>query len=94
MAAEQQRWCIRPDGRQAPRKHPIGRLRIVSGWRALRSRAPSREAIGLDVGGSKIAGYRVDADGTVLDHVREPTPTSGPERILRAIEAVANKTIM
>jgi glucokinase len=55
------------------------------------SRAASREAIGLDVGGSKIAGYRVTPDGTVLDHVREPTPTSGPERILGAIEAVAKQ---
>ncbi len=53
----------------------------------------SRAAIGLDVGGTKIAGYRVDANGAVRDHVREPTPTSGPERILAAIESVARRLV-
>ena len=43
--------------------------------------------IGIDVGGTKVLGVRVDAHGGVLDEVRVPTPSNGDE-LLRVIDAV------
>ena len=37
---------------------------------------PSRSAIGLDIGGTKIAGGVVTGDGTVLDLIELPTPAA------------------
>jgi glucokinase len=37
------------------------------------------EAVGIDVGGTKIAGLRVSRDGRVLDRRTVPTPASDPE---------------
>jgi glucokinase len=51
----------------------------------------ARAAIGLDVGGTKIAGYRVDADGAVLDRVREPTPTTGEDRVVASLEGIVQR---
>jgi glucokinase len=50
------------------------------------------EAIGLDVGGTKIAGFRVAGDGTVLERDREPTPGGGDGgAVLEAMEAMAKR---
>lgn len=43
----------------------------------------SAEAIGLDIGGTKIAALRVAEDGTVLDRSSAPTPAEDPEALLR-----------
>jgi len=49
---------------------------------------PPAQAVGIDIGGTKIAGFRVDANGAVLDRVLEPTPTAGDDELVAAIEAV------
>jgi glucokinase len=49
------------------------------------------EAIGLDIGGTKIAGFRVSADGRVLDHARSPTPAGDSRAVFAAIEQVAGQ---
>jgi glucokinase len=41
--------------------------------------------VGLDVGGTKILGVAVDNDGRVLEEVRELTPASDGEAIVRAL---------
>src|SRR3954447_19419475 len=46
------------------------------------------ETIGIDVGGTKILGAVVDADGRVLEEVREPTPAGDGEAMVRAMAAV------
>jgi glucokinase len=43
--------------------------------------------IGLDVGGTKILGVVVDAEGRVLEEVREPTPASDGPELVRAMTA-------
>jgi glucokinase len=46
-------------------------------------------AIGIDVGGTKVAAGVVDEDGTILSHLRRPTPSHSPEDVERTIaEAV------
>jgi glucokinase len=47
------------------------------------------EAIGLDIGGTKIAGFRVSGDGRVLDHARAPTPAGDSRTVFEAIVEVA-----
>ena len=42
-----------------------------------RSAIPGRTAIGLDIGGTKIAGGVVAEDGTVLDRLEAATPAAG-----------------
>ena len=45
--------------------------------------------IGLDVGGTKILGVVIDADGRVLEEVREPTPAGdGPATVRAMTDAV------
>jgi glucokinase len=43
------------------------------------------EAIGLDVGGTKIAAYRIDAAGAVLAHALVPTPAHDPDATFEAM---------
>jgi glucokinase len=43
------------------------------------------DALGLDIGGTKIAGARVAADGTVVAHTSRPTTPESPERIIDAL---------
>jgi glucokinase len=43
-----------------------------------------RQAIGLDVGGTKIAAARVGDDGSILATERVPSPASDPGRLLEA----------
>jgi glucokinase len=50
-------------------------------------------AIGVDVGGTKIAAGVVTPEGKILDEARYPTPTSGRrlvESIARAVSEVRN----
>jgi len=47
--------------------------------------------IGIDVGGTKILGGIVDADGKILAKARQDTPASGGVALLTAIAAVANE---
>jgi len=49
------------------------------------------EAIGLDIGGTKIAGFRVSQDGRVLDHARAPTPAGDSRMVFAAIVEVASQ---
>ena len=53
----------------------------------------AREAIGLDIGGTKIAGFRVTADGRVAAHALAPTPSGGSREVLSALEAVAGEVM-
>jgi glucokinase len=43
------------------------------------------DALGLDIGGTKIAGARVAADGQVVAHTSRPTTPDNPEGILQAL---------
>ena len=53
--------------------------------------AAAPEAVGLDIGGTKIAGFRVAADGRVLDHAIAPTPSSDSRAVYEAVEKVARE---
>jgi glucokinase len=53
--------------------------------------APEGEAIGIDIGGTKIAGFRVSPDGSVHDHAREPTPSGDSHEVFAAIEKVVRQ---
>ena len=52
-----------------------------------------RQAIGLDVGGTKIAAARVGSDGSILAFERVPTPATEPARILEAMVQVARAVL-
>jgi glucokinase len=57
--------------------------------RSSRPGTPARSAIGLDIGGTKIAGGVVADDGTVLDLIEIPTPaTGGAVETLEALRKV------
>jgi glucokinase len=49
----------------------------------------SLPAIGIDVGGTKIASGRVEADGSLSSHGWKPTPTTSQAELLDALEGVA-----
>jgi glucokinase len=51
---------------------------------------PERLAIGIDIGGTKIAAGVVDEDGQVLARTRRMTPTTEPDAVLDAIEEVTD----
>lgn len=51
--------------------------------------ADSDQAIGIDVGGTKIAGLRVTRDGTIIDRAGRPTPAEDPEATIAAMIDVA-----
>jgi glucokinase len=46
--------------------------------------------VGLDIGGTKVLGVAIDADGTVHDEVRVPTPPD-PELLVESLVEVARK---
>jgi len=54
--------------------------------------APRPAAVGIDVGGTKILGGVVDADGAVLDSEQVPTPKDG-QGTLAAIETLVAKLL-
>jgi glucokinase len=43
-------------------------------------------AVGVDVGGTKVAAFRVAADGRILDRTQELTPAEDPEALLALVE--------
>jgi glucokinase len=47
------------------------------------------QAIGLDVGGTKVNAFRVTADGEILARSQEPTPAEDPERTLAMMVELA-----
>ncbi len=47
--------------------------------------ADAGQALGIDVGGTKIEALRVARDGTVLDRTRVPTPAEDPEGTIGAM---------
>ncbi len=51
------------------------------------------QAIGIDVGGTKIAAFRVARDGTVHAREFEPTPAEDPEATIAAMVAVAKRVL-
>jgi glucokinase len=52
-----------------------------------------RQAIGLDVGGTKIGAARVGADGSILARARVPSPATDPERTVAAMVEVARQVL-
>lgn len=50
---------------------------------------PGREAIGLDVGGTKIAAVRIRADGEIVARETLPTPADDMEETLRSMISAA-----
>ena len=46
-------------------------------------------AIGVDVGGTKVAAGVVDENGVILASTRRPTPSTSPEDVERTIAEVA-----
>ncbi|MGH2529743.1 MAG: ROK family glucokinase [Actinomycetota bacterium] len=51
------------------------------------------EALGIDVGGTKIAAFRVARDGTVLDRDMVPTPAEDPEATIDSMIDVAKRLL-
>jgi glucokinase len=51
----------------------------------------ARVGVGLDIGGTKVLGAVVDADGTILDEHRVPSPTGSWEGMLDAITTVVGE---
>lgn len=45
-------------------------------------------SIGIDIGGTKIAGALVDSDGNISQHVQVPSPADSPEAMEKAIVAL------
>ena len=52
-----------------------------------------RQAIGLDVGGTKVSVARVGADGSILAQARAPSPATQPDRILDAMVELAGRVM-
>ncbi|RYJ04795.1 MAG: ROK family glucokinase, partial [Actinomycetales bacterium] len=52
---------------------------------------PERLAVGIDVGGTKIAGGVVDEDGRILARTRRATPSTDPAAVLDAITGIVEE---
>lgn len=48
-------------------------------------------SIGIDIGGTKIAGALVSDDGRILDEVRQPTPAGDPAAIMHLVVAMIER---
>lgn len=48
-------------------------------------------AIGIDIGGTKIAGALVDESGSILRELRVPTPAEDPQALTRAVADLINE---
>ena len=48
-------------------------------------------AIGIDIGGTKIAGALVDQSGNILRELRVPTPADNPEELTKAVAGLINE---
>src|SRR4051812_20667494 len=66
-----------------------------SGWTSRRSREPMSLAVGVDIGGSKVAAGVVDEAGHVIDRERRETPGDDVEQtelvIVEVVHALANR---
>jgi len=49
------------------------------------------DSIGIDIGGTKIAGALVAEDGSIIRHTRRPTPAADGEAILDAVAAMVTE---
>lgn len=58
-----------------------------------RAVADAGQALGIDVGGTKIAAFRVARDGSVLDRMTVPTPAEDPEATIAAMIEAANRLL-
>ena len=55
------------------------------------SRPPEALALGIDIGGTKVAAGLIDGGGRLLRHLQVPTPAQdGPEAILAAVLVAAS----
>lgn len=50
-----------------------------------------RLAVGIDIGGTKIAAGVVDEDGQILERIRARTPTTEPEAVITLIERLVSE---
>src|SRR5664280_1993889 len=58
------------------------------------SRPPEALALGIDIGGTKVAAGLVDGGGRLLRHLQVPTPAQdGPEAILAAVLVAARAVL-
>ena len=57
-------------------------------WADYRSRVPEQRAIGVDVGGTKIAAGVVDRRGRIERRVERPTPTESQDELLAALDEI------
>jgi glucokinase len=48
-------------------------------------------SIGIDIGGTKIAGALVSEDGRIIDEVRQPTPAGDPAAIMDVVVAMIQR---
>jgi len=48
-------------------------------------------AIGIDIGGTKIAGALVDADGVIIRELRVPTPVKDPKALVDSVVNLVNE---
>lgn len=58
----------------------------------MEARAPSG-GVGIDVGGSKIAGVVIESSGSVVARKRVPTPREGGDAVVEACTAVASELL-
>ena len=54
---------------------------------------PEQRAIGVDVGGTKIAAGVVDRDGRILGRIEEPTPSDSQEDLLSLLEEIVDELL-
>ncbi|MEX2274533.1 MAG: ROK family protein [Actinomycetota bacterium] len=50
---------------------------------------PAAQAVGIDVGGTKIAGYRISGAGEILAHAEVPSPADDADALVAAIVGIA-----
>jgi glucokinase len=54
---------------------------------------PEQRAIGVDVGGTKIAAGVVDREGRILRRIEEPTPTDSQEDLLSLLDKIVDELL-
>ena len=50
---------------------------------------PAAQAVGIDVGGTKIAGYRISGTGEILAHAEVPSPADDADALVASIVGIA-----
>src|SRR5919204_2745005 len=83
------RWRPSPKTAHSTRSEGSAPSSGSSGALAMaRAEAGSPEGIGLDVGGTKIAGYLIDGEGTILRKTMTNTPAESADATLEAMASV------